>query len=122
MIISYSKIQFMPYIYPWLLAFSFLCTNSLMAVANSTATKQHADTYPPDFAKNYLKECVQVSMAEGLEEIDAKKLCDCTLVEFQQQYTHTEFEQLNAASETDENAKNALIEVGQVCSEQILFE
>ena len=58
----------------------------------------------------------------GSNETDAQKLCDCTVGEFQRQYSMEEFQQLTLASATDAEAETALVEVGQFCFEQILYE
>lgn len=95
-----------------------LISSAVVAETTQEITKE----YPPEYAQTYLQDCQEISIKEGLEEIDAKKLCDCTLREFQQQYSLTEFKQLNMAAETDENASNQLIEVGQLCFEELLYE
>lgn len=100
----------------FLLLLSFTTVTSIGAVA--ATIKQ----YPPEYTQKYLQDCQQTSLKEGLGEIEAKKLCDCTLKEFQQQYSLTEFKQLNIAAETDENASQQLIEVGQICFEELLYE
>ena len=87
------------------------------ALAESTS-----HTYPPEYIQQYMKDCIATSMTEGLAEPEAKKLCDCTLAEFQQQYSLEAFKELNAKSETDEMAANKLIEVGELCFEELLYE
>lgn len=78
--------------------------------------------YPQDYTQNYLQDCIQTSMLEGLGEEDAKTLCNCTLNKFQQKYSLAEFKQLAATSQTDDNAAIPLIEVGELCLETILFQ
>jgi uncharacterized membrane protein len=107
----------MKYFYFSLFTLSFLAVGSL-AVVNAKETHQ----YPTDFVQNYNQECMQTSMGEGLDEAGAKQLCNCTLNKFQQQYSLQEFQKLTAASATDQQAQNTLVEVGQVCFEQILYE
>ena len=80
------------------------------------------NTYPPEYQQEYLKDCMATSMAEGLAEPEAQKLCECTLTEFQQRYSLAEFEELNAKAENDPKAANALIGVGELCFESILYE
>lgn len=80
------------------------------------------NTYPTEYKQGYLKDCMTTSMKEGLAEPEAQKLCDCTLAEFQKQYSVEEFEELNAKAQTDQNSANALIEVGEFCFESILYE
>ena len=111
----------MQYFYSCLLTLSLLAIGG-MAVAQDSANAQKTNEYPGDFLQDYTQECIQTSMGEGLEEIDAQKLCDCTINEFQGQYSLEEFKKLTAASATDETAETTLIEVGQVCFEQILYE
>ena len=89
---------------------------------NTTDSSESPYQYPQDYVQDYLQECIQTSMTEGLVEKDAQTLCNCTLNKFQQQYSLTEFKQLTAASQTDENAANTLIEVGELCFEAILFQ
>ncbi|WP_019509457.1 hypothetical protein [Pleurocapsa sp. PCC 7319] len=111
----------MKYIYFGLLTLTLLATSS-MAVAESSISTKKNNQYPAEFMQDYAQECIQTSMGEGLDEAEAQKLCDCTINEFQQQYSLSEFKQLTAASATDEQAETALVEVGQVCFEQILYE
>jgi hypothetical protein len=111
----------MPYfIYP-LLSLVLLTTGGVAVASGSVNTKK-AHQYPAEFVQSYNQECLQTSMQEGLAEVEAKRLCDCTLDEFERQYSLTEFKQLTAASATDKASENTLIEVGQFCFEQILYE
>lgn len=93
-----------------------------VALAEGTVNRQPANKYPADFVRDYNRECLQTSLNEGLTEPEAKRLCDCTIAEFERQYTLKEFQQLTTASATDPEAETALIEVGQFCFEQILYE
>lgn len=114
----------MQYFYSSLLTLFLLATGS-MAIAENSANPEMIDKnnkYPGEFVQSYAQECIQTSMEEGLDEIEAKKLCDCTINEFQRQYSLEEFKKLTATSITDEKAENSLVEVGQVCFEQILYE
>lgn len=86
---------------------------------NSTETTHQ---YPQNYVQNYLQDCIETSMTEGLPEEDAQTLCNCTINQFQQKYSLREFKQLAAASQTDENAATSLIEVGELCFEDILFQ
>ena len=90
---------------------------SLPALAQSTS-----NTYPPEYKQQYLQECMGTAMQEGLAEPEAKQLCDCTLTEFQQKYSFTEFQELSSKAATNETAANALFEVGEMCFETILYE
>ncbi len=89
---------------------------------NTTDSSETPYQYPQDYVQDYLQECIQTSMTEGLVEEDAQTLCNCTINKFQQQYSLKEFKQLAATSQTDENAANTLIEVGELCFEGILFQ
>jgi hypothetical protein len=111
----------MQHFYSSLLVLSFLTIGSV-AVAKNTPSSNAIETYPPEFVQDYSQECLQTSMGEGLEATEARILCRCTIKEFQNQYTLEEFKQLTAKSATDKTAENTLIEVGQVCFEQILYE
>jgi len=106
------------FFYPLL---GFVLVSSTVAVGGGSANAQDAHQYPADFLQGYNQECMQTSMEEGLEEVEAKRLCNCTIKEFQQQYSLTEFKQLTAASATDKASEATLIEVGQSCFEQILY-
>ncbi len=101
--------------------FLIVTSNPLLA-ETPTAQLKFKETYPQEFAQSYLQECRQTSLEEGLAELEAKNLCSCTLNKFQQQYTLQEFKQLTAAAATDTNAENTLVEVGQGCLEEILYE
>ena len=94
---------------------------SLFAIA-PTLAETATQTYPLGYTKQYLEDCLRTSLAEGLAEPEATKLCDCTLAEFQEQYTLDAFKELSAKAETDETAANELVEVGQFCFESLLFE
>jgi hypothetical protein len=96
--------------------------NNLFAVAQDNQSKPKTNTYPPEYVIEYLQNCVKTSMQEGLLQPEAKTLCDCTLNKFQQKYTLEEFKRLTAASKTDQTAADALVEVGQLCFETILYE
>lgn len=111
----------MKYIYFGLLTLTLLAPGN-MTVAASSINLKNNNKYPAEFMQDYTQECIQTSMGEGLDETEAQKLCDCTINQFQQQYSVEEFKQLTAASTTDEQAENTLIEVGQVCFEEILYE
>ncbi len=93
-----------------------------VAFASGTIKAKEPHQYPAEFVQDYNQECIQTSMEEGLAEIEAKRLCDCTINEFERQYNLAEFRNLTAASTTDKEAETALIEVGQFCFEQILYE
>ena len=99
-----------------------LLTIDRVAFAGGTVKKQPAHQYPAEFVRDYNQECLQTSLDEGLAEPEAKNLCDCTLDEFERQYSLEEFQQLTSASATDSEAETALIEVGQFCFEQTLYE
>ncbi len=101
----------------------FLLTINNVAIAASKEVKSGVvESYPPEFVADYAQECIQTSVGEGLSEPEAENLCQCTIRQFQQQYTLKEFKELTAAAATDETANNSLIEVGQICFETILYE
>jgi len=108
----------MQYFYSFCLVFSCFITANIVAAQSP----DESSTYDPEFIQQYHQECTQTSMAEGLDSIAAKKLCDCTINKFQQKYTQVEFVQLTTASANEKQAENALVEVGQICFEQTLFE
>lgn len=99
-----------------------LLTTGGVAVANGLVHAKKAHQYPAEFIQSYNQECLQTSMKEGLAEAEAKSLCDCTISEFERQYSLTEFKRLTAAAATDKTAETTLVEVGQFCFEQILYE
>ena len=111
----------MQYFYSALISLSFLALGGV-AFAEGKVRPQQGNQYPASFVKGYNQECIQTSIEEGLAEVEAKKLCDCTINEFQQQYSLEEFQRLTKASTTEDSAQTALIEVGQFCFEQILYE
>lgn len=98
--------------------FFILATEQLNAVAQTNT----ANSYPPEYVREYMEDCVKASMAEGLPEEEAKTLCTCTLNQFQQQYPLEEFKKLTEASKTDRAAADALVTVGESCLEEILYE
>ena len=111
----------MQYFYYLFLVLSLLVAGDTV-VAQESRESQAAHQYPAEFKQDYAQECIQTSMAEGLAEVEAKQLCDCTLNKFQSRYSLEEFQQLTAASINDKQAEMTLVEVGQVCFEQILYE
>ncbi len=106
----------------WNILLTLSCMPLIASTTVAETILEMPETYPLEYAQQYLQDCQTTSLQEGLEEIEAKKLCDCTLREFEQKYNLTEFKQLNTAAATDENASNQLIEVGYLCFEQLLFE
>lgn len=111
----------MQYFYSSLLALSLLATGATVSAQTSIESKD-SHQYPDEFIQDYTQECMQTSMTEGLAEAEAKQLCDCTINKFQSQYSLAEFKQLTTASIADKQAETTLVEVGQVCFEQILYE
>ena len=99
-----------------------LLTINRVALAGGAIEKQPAHQYPAEFVRDYNQECLQTSLNEGLAEPEAKNLCECTINEFERQYSLEEFQRLTTASATDPEAETTLIEVGQFCFEQILYE
>ena len=112
----------MQYFSSFLLFLSLFINIGSIAVAQDSKKSESSNKYDPEFIEQYHQECMETSIAEGLDEIAAEKLCNCTISEFQKQHTQAEFVRLTTASATDENAENSLIEVGQVCFEQTLYE
>jgi hypothetical protein len=111
----------MQYFYSALISLSVLALGGV-ALAEGKVNVPQGNQYPASFVQGYNQECIQTSIEEGLDQAEAKKLCDCTLNEFEQQYSLEEFQQLTNASATKESAQTTLIEVGQFCFEQILYE
>ena len=108
-------------LYSCLLVLCLFTTGKYIANAENQISTT-GETYPAKFVRDYSNECLQTSMAEGLEATEAQQLCQCTINEFQKQYSLQEFKQLTAASATDKTAENTLIEVGQFCFESLLYE
>ncbi len=100
------------------IGYFMIATFALLAETSSAAPQE----YPQEYSQNYLQDCKDIAITEGLPDIEAETLCNCTLREFQQKYTLDEFKDLNKRSETDSTASDALIEVGELCFEEILFE
>ncbi len=111
----------MPRLYSCLLILCLFTTSKYAANAESQVATTE-ETYPAEFVREYSNECLQTSMIEGLTEAEAQQLCQCTINEFQKQYSLQEFKRLTAASATDVTAENTLIEVGQFCFESLLYE
>lgn len=93
-----------------------------MAVAENDVASNGTNQYPKEFIQQYSSECIETSMGEGLEESDAIKLCQCTIDKFQSKYDLERFKQLTIDSANNKQAEATLIEVGQICFEQILYE
>ena len=111
----------MQYFFTSLFSLSLL-TISGVAFAEGRVNKQPTSQYPAEFVRDYNQECMQTSLEEGLSEPEAKRLCECTLNEFERQYNLEEFQRLTSASATDKEAEATLVDVGQFCFEQILYE
>ena len=109
----------MKYFTHLLLSFSLIATGGI-AVAQSEDTNN--SEYPEEFVTQYATECIQTSMTEGLSEAEAQKLCGCTIEKFQSQYGLEEFKDLRVDSLEDEQAQALLVEVGQLCFEEILTQ
>ena len=109
----------MQYFYTFFLALSLSSTSTKVLAQDSV--KENNRQYPDEFVRDYNRECVQTSITEGLEETEAQQLCGCTLDKFQSQYSLEEFKQLTAASVNYKQAEATLVEVGQVCFEEILY-
>ena len=77
--------------------------------------------YPDSYVSNYLKNCMQRTLAEGLPQEQAQSLCDCTINRFQSQFTIDEFKTLTEAAKDKPEAAAALSEVGESCFEEILY-
>ena len=84
-------------------------------------TKQEAK-YPENYVSDYIKSCIQRATAEGLPELDAESVCNCTIARFQAQYTLDELNELTKTADSNPEAAEALREVGTACFEEILYE
>ncbi len=110
-------------LFPINLVLTNLASLILLSFSGSMALAETpSDVYPAEYIQQYQKECMAASTAEGLTELDAEELCECTLTEFQKQYSLAEFKELNAKAEEDQDSANSLVEVGQSCFESILYE
>lgn len=78
--------------------------------------------YPEDFVQQYMADCKERSVTEGVPPEDTETFCTCTLNEFQSQYTLEQFKKLTADSKENQDAADALSEVGFSCFEPILYE
>lgn len=112
----------MKYFFYPLLSLIFLTSGVSVAMAGGEVNSKKAHQYPADFIQSYNQECMQTSMGEGLAVAEATRLCKCTVNEFQRQYSLTEFKRLTTAAATSKSSEAALVEVGQSCFEQILYE
>ena len=110
----------MQYFFYFVSSLIFFTPNLKVLALEETA--KNMTQYPAEFVQQYQQECIQTSIAEGLEETEAQRLCNCTIKEFQQQYALDEFQQLTVAAATDKESETALVEVGQFCFEQSLYE
>ncbi|MEO1691340.1 MAG: hypothetical protein AAFR63_07390 [Cyanobacteria bacterium J06631_6] len=110
----------MQYLFYFIFSLILVTPNNRAVAADAVAEK--TTEYPAEFVQSYQQECVQTSIEEGLAEVEAQRLCNCTISEFQQQYSLEQFQQLTVASATDKESEVALVEVGQFCFEQILYE
>ncbi|NJL84354.1 MAG: hypothetical protein HC890_18105 [Chloroflexaceae bacterium] len=95
---------------------------ALMLASAATAQSARPAAYPSDFVSNYLRNCIARSQAQGLEVAESRQLCDCTLKQFQQQYSFNEFKQLTASARTNPQAQANLTKVGEACFEAVLFQ
>ena len=109
----------MKYFCSSLLFFSLIAMGGTAVAQSGEANNSE---YPEEFVRQYATECIQTSMGEGLSEAEAQKLCSCTIEKFQNQYELEEFKQLTVDSLQDEKAQGLLVQVGQVCFEEILYE
>ena len=106
---------------------AFLMTISILAYctlflneANSQTSKlPDKKEYPQDFAETYQASCKFNAVAKGLSGEQAEILCNCTLNQFQSQYTLEKFQKLLADSAKEETPEE-LIEVGELCAEELI--
>ncbi len=111
----------MAYFYSFLLVLPFLAAGNIV-VAQDSDRSGDTPSYPEEFVREYTTECINTSIGEGLEAAEAKRLCGCTIDKFARQYELEEFKQLTVDSLDDQEAQAQLVEVGQICFEQILYE
>lgn len=105
-----------------LLTFSIVAYFSLfMNEAKSQTSKRLSENneYPQDFADAYQASCKINAVTEGLSTEAAETLCNCTLNKFQSQYTLERFQELLAKAAKEETPEE-LIEVGELCAEQLI--
>ena len=71
---------------------------------------------------DYKRDCIEDYRLEGLYPEDIERLCNCAINTFKARFTLEQFKKLTQAANTDAEAENTLIEVGETCFEQILYE
>lgn len=101
---------------------SCLLTGSLVSATyaqSQTPQLLAQNTYPEDFVAEYLAKCQQSTIEAGMSAQQAAKLCDCTLNEFQAQFSVEEFKALELQAEEDLDAFSTLAEVGEACAKNL---
>ena len=70
----------------------------------------------------YKTECLNDSRLQGFHPEDVQKLCSCVINTFEARYTLEQFKKLTQTASTNAEAENTLVEVGEICFDQILYE
>jgi hypothetical protein len=103
--------------------FSVTIGNILSVQAKTPGTPKVAqNSSSSNSFDDYRKECLQRSRKQGLTQVDADKLCNCTINKFRSRYNIQQFRALVQKSKTDKAAQRTLNDVGEACFDEILYE
>ncbi len=90
-----------------------------IAVADTVARQNQ---YPAADKEEYLIACQASSQQQGLDQQQAKTLCQCTLEQFQAKYTIDQFKQLYTQAQQNSEPPDELVQVGLFCASQLSQE
>ncbi len=75
--------------------------------------------YPQEIIETYITLCTRQSVDQGLTPQQAKTLCDCTLNQFQAQYSLDEFIQIYTQVNQSQETPEEWIDIGLACAEEL---
>ncbi|MBD2578081.1 hypothetical protein [Oscillatoria sp. FACHB-1406] len=104
-----------------LIASSFFISSSLVSASAAPKTPQllAQNQYPQNLRNEYMNACKQRAMAEGLNQSQAQRLCQCTLGRLQARFTTAQFRALNRRAAETGQTPQAFTDIGMACYRQL---
>lgn len=84
-----------------------------------TIAQQRQNRYPPDFINDYMRNCKQSAVKQGVSQQLAEKLCTCTVNRFQARFTLEQFKTLSRQAQQNGEPPEVFTEIGEACAEQL---
>ncbi|VXD15053.1 conserved exported hypothetical protein [Planktothrix serta PCC 8927] len=76
--------------------------------------------YPQEIVNAYISSCRQRSIEEGLTEQQAKTVCQCTINQFQSQYSFEQFIKIYTQAQKTKESPDEFVDVGIECATNLL--